>query len=351
MAITTLDGALAGMQPPREFCKAVTGTLVTGRWHSTTVLAGQPPAMVFPVNKAITSSSVANPTLITCSGHGMATSGTFLVSISGHTGSTPALDGVYTATYNDANSFTIPVNVSGGGGATGVACCIDPLSGSQIAGLTGKIATNAMAGSIPFTNPGSGNSYLARFQGQTLIAGTLLLCDLLWFNGGISATKTTIQSFTNSVQIPARDRDGTNTGYEVYPAALVTSAMGASAPTITVGFNDTLGNAQTGTNIFANANSAIAGTMFPISLPAGCLGVQKATSLTFSGTATSGTMNVILYRVLARLEINTNNLNNAIDAITSGFPKIHNDSCLFVAFIPATTTTGNITGQVVWTQG
>ena len=31
MAITTLDGALAGMKPPHTFAKAPTGTIVAGR--------------------------------------------------------------------------------------------------------------------------------------------------------------------------------------------------------------------------------------------------------------------------------------------------------------------------------
>ena len=44
MAITTVDGALAGMQWPRFFAKAVTGTMVAGRPWSTWALAGNPGA-------------------------------------------------------------------------------------------------------------------------------------------------------------------------------------------------------------------------------------------------------------------------------------------------------------------
>ena len=44
MPITTLDGALAGMQPLRPFAKAVTPTLVAGRPHSLWYLAGSPGA-------------------------------------------------------------------------------------------------------------------------------------------------------------------------------------------------------------------------------------------------------------------------------------------------------------------
>lgn len=48
MAITTIDGVLAGMQPGREFMKAVTPTLVAGRPHSLFYLAGNPGAADAP---------------------------------------------------------------------------------------------------------------------------------------------------------------------------------------------------------------------------------------------------------------------------------------------------------------
>lgn len=61
----------------------------------------------------ITSSSVANPTVITATAHGLVTGDS--VEIAGHTGSTPALDGDYTVTVLDDETFTVPVNVSVGG--------------------------------------------------------------------------------------------------------------------------------------------------------------------------------------------------------------------------------------------
>lgn len=62
----------------------------------------------------ITSSSVANPTVITtATPHGRTTGDT--VEISGHSGSTPAIDGNYVVTVTGASTFTIPVNVTVGG--------------------------------------------------------------------------------------------------------------------------------------------------------------------------------------------------------------------------------------------
>jgi len=62
---------------------------------------------------AITSSSVANPSSILTAAHKFVTNDT--VTILGHTGSTPAIDGDRVATFVDTTHFTIPINVTGGG--------------------------------------------------------------------------------------------------------------------------------------------------------------------------------------------------------------------------------------------
>lgn len=63
----------------------------------------------------ITSSSAANPSVITCAAAHNLPAGTSSVVIAGHTGSTPAISGTYTATKIDATTFSIPVNCSSGG--------------------------------------------------------------------------------------------------------------------------------------------------------------------------------------------------------------------------------------------
>ncbi|MCU0250216.1 MAG: hypothetical protein MUE61_08415 [Vicinamibacterales bacterium] len=68
----------------------------------------------FGATGSITSSSVANPTVITTgAAHGLTTGDS--VVIAGHTGSTPSINGTYTATVTGTSTFTIPVNVSVGG--------------------------------------------------------------------------------------------------------------------------------------------------------------------------------------------------------------------------------------------
>jgi hypothetical protein len=266
--ITTLDGALAGMQYPREFIKAVTGTLVAGRPHSLFYLAGMPGAAVAP---------------------------------------TPGLVGAALTTY---------------------------------------------AGQIPFTNPASGeNTYLARLQAMATQAGSLLLCDRLWHNSGITITSTSEQAFTNSVQIPARDALGTNAGEQVLAAVEVSGVTGSGTPTLTLKYTNQGGTQdKTATNVVNTVASSIAGTFYPIGLAAGDRGIQKAQSIQLSATWNSGTIHVVLYRIIARLELLAQ-IPNALDAITSGFPRLYDNSVPFLVFIPNTTTTSNISGHAIFTQG
>lgn len=267
MAITTLDGAIAGMQYPRIFSKAVTGTMVAGRPHSLFYLAGMPGAAVAP---------------------------------------TPGTAGAALTSY---------------------------------------------AGQIPFSNPGAGNTYLARFQGQATIAGTLVLADRLWHNSGITVTTTTAQTI-NSVAWPARDVNASTNGYGVRIGLEVSTATGAGAATPTISYTDESGNAgSTGAMEVTYAASSIAGTFYPFTLAAGDTGVRSIQSVTLSVSMTSGTIHLVAYRELARLELTAANVANAIDAITSGFPRLYDNTVPFIFFIPSTTTTSNISGHVIYTQG
>lgn len=267
MALTTADLVLAGSQQPRDFAKAVTGTMVAGRPHSLFYLAGRP-----------------GP------------------------GAAPA------------------------------------------AGIGGENLTTAV-GQLPFTNPVSGETRLNGFTAQATQAGTLLLCDRIWQNSGIDVTSTAEQTFTGSAQIAARDQDGTNAGVGVFAAVEVVTAVGAGTPTLTLKYTDQSGNAgATGTNVVATVASSIAGTFYEIGLAAGDTGIRKAESLTLSATWTSGTITVVLYRVLARLPLLAQ-IPNSVDALTSGFPNLYDNTVPFLVFIPNTTTTSNISGSVSWSQG
>lgn len=270
MAITTLDGVIGGMQPPRYFAKAATATLVAGRPASLWSLGGNP----------------------------------------------------------GAGSFDTTLN-----------------------GVTLSSTSTVPSGAIYHADPVSGNSYLARLQANATQSGTLLLLDRLWHNGGYTITSTSAQNSTTPTW-PARDANGSTNGDGVLLACEISAATGAGTPTITVSYTNSSGTAsRSATNIIATvATSAIGATYF-IGLQAGDTGVRSMQSVTLSATWTSGTMNMVAYRVIASLEIAGAFIPNAIDAVTGGFPRLYNGTVPWLVFIPNTTTATNVQGSYVEAQG
>lgn len=230
-----------------------------------------------------------------------------------------------------------------------------PGAGSYDTTLNGVTlsSTSAMVnGQIPFTDPVSGNSYLSRFSGFVAgSGGTLILADRIWHNGGFTITSTSAQSITSPTW-PARDADGTTNGNGILLGLEVSSATGAGTPTVTISYTNESGTpGRTATNVDATAASSVAGSFFRIGLQAGDKGVRSIQSLTLSATWTSGTMNLVAYRPLAMIEISGSGAANAIDAVTSGMPKLYNGSVPYPIFIAATAGSSIFTGCMSVTQG
>lgn len=278
MAITTLDGVIAGMRPPVQIAKAVTATLVAGRPASLWSLGGTP----------------------------------------------------------GAGSFDSTIN-----GAT--------LSSSSV----------VPNGALRHTDPASGNSYLARLQASATQGGVLLLLDRLWQNQLTSMTATTPQYIVSPTwpsRCPTSGTDDTpsSNGLGVMLALEISVATGAGTPTITVTYlNETGAGSPTSvaTNIIPTVASSAIGATYFLSLAPGDLGVRSVQSVTLSGTWTQGTGNLVAYRLLAALELTGAFLPNAIDALTSGMPRLYNGVVPWLVFVPNTTTASNVFGSYVETQG
>lgn len=269
MAITSLDGIVAGGQPPVAWAKNVTATLVAGRPTSLFALAGTP-------------------------GPGTA-----------NTGLTGA---------NYVSSSTVPNGI------------------------------------IYHADPGSGNSYLARFVGQATQTGTLLLCDRLWDCGPATAS-TSSQTITQPT-LPARDANGATAGLGVQLAIEVVAATPSTAAVVSVGYTNSAGTAsRTGAFIDTPTAANAIGNFYRIGMQAGDQGVQSVQSVQFTTDWASGTIALVAYRVLATLEIPVSNTGNAIDALTGGFPQLYNGVCPFLVFIPSATTASNLSGSYIETQG
>ena len=217
-------------------------------------------------------------------------------------------------------------------------------------GLSGDALTS-YAGQLPI--PGaSGNTHLGRFSGvSSAQAGMLLLCDRLWHNSGFTITSTGAQT-VNSVAWPARDRNGAVDGVGVQLGVEISGATGSGTPTITLAYTNSGGTgSRSATNSVPTVASSAVGSFYPIGLQAGDVGVQSVQTLTLSATWTSGTMHLVAYRVIATLELPAAGIPNAIDIVTSGMPRLYDNTVPFLIFVPQTTSTTMLTGSVVYTQG
>ena len=217
-------------------------------------------------------------------------------------------------------------------------------------GIAGAALTT-YPGQIPFSNPVAGNSYLARFVGQATVAGRLLLCDRLWHNSGMSITATTAQTI-NSVAWPARSADGTVNGVGIQIGVEVSTILGAGAPIHSISYTNQAGTSgKTGTGIITGITLSAVGAFYMIGLAAGDTGVRSIQTYTRSVSSVTGVEHLVAFRILASLDLTLANTPNSIDAISSGFPRLFDNTVLFLLFIPAAVSASVISGQVVITQG
>jgi hypothetical protein len=220
---------------------------------------------------------------------------------------------------------------------------------ANAAGVNGAAVAGPVNGQLSRTNPGAGNAYLARLAVNASTAGTLWLIDRLWNNSGLTVTSTAAQAITPAT-LPARDGAGGTNGANVMAAIEWSATGGAGVPTVTLTYTDQDGNAgNTGT--FTGVATPPVGTFEIFTLAAGDTGIRAPTSFIQSATRTSGTMHLVLFRVLAQVEVTAANIGNAVDALTAGMPRLYNDTVPQLVWFPSATTATNFMGQYIETQG
>lgn len=234
-----------------------------------------------------------------------------------------------------------------------------PSSGLLSTAIGGTALTSTASqrqGQIYHSNPGSGNAYLARFQGTALQGGLLILADRL-LDVGVTSTGPVLLSVNtastvNSTGILARDNNGSSAGVGVLLGFEVTTVLSGGGGTISASYTNSTGTAaHTATTLSTIAAAAPVGSFFFTGLASGDIGVQSIQTMTLSTAFTSGAISAVLYRPMAALEISAAGIPNAIDALTSGFPQMYNGSVPFLIFVPNTTTATTIVGSLVETQG
>lgn len=225
------------------------------------------------------------------------------------------------------------------------------LGGATILG-----SSSTLGGTIPFVNPGSGNSYLAKLSvmSNTGVAG-IGFFDLLWYNTGITVTTTTGQT-VSSVTLPARDATGTVNGAGVsawlYCAVATTNGSAITGTTITYTNSGGTGS-RTGTIGLAGwPATATAGTFIPFRLAAGDVGIKSVQTLTLATSYVTGTINLMLVREIAFVALaGVAGSGQMLDWAQCGFPQLYNDTALSFYAVPSGTSCGVLFGDVAFAQG
>ncbi|HEV2235046.1 MAG TPA: hypothetical protein VGR57_00160, partial [Ktedonobacterales bacterium] len=194
----------------------------------------------------------------------------------------------------------------------------------------GAVPTSATTGAVSFTNPTSGNSYLARLFATSSVAGTLILYDRLVHTSTLSGTVTTAQTVA-SVALTRPDANGVNAELfmEVY------TALGATSTTITGSYTNQAGTAGHTTTAATIPSNAPAGFLLPMPLAAGDTGIQTVASVTLAAsTLTAGNFGVTIARRIAEFAIPAvQQPYPPQDPFWAGLPQIYNSACIFGVFV------------------
>lgn len=239
-------------------------------------------------------------------------------------------------------------------------CAGIPCSGSAAPTTAGGVVLSTSSaqvnGAIYHTDPAA-NSYLARLVAKVSEPGQLLLCDRLLHCGGttagaaISATVTTAQT-VNTIALPARDANGATLGVGVNVAVECAATMGAGSGTASINYTNSAGTTgRVSQNVVGWQSASAQGQFYWMALSQGDQGVRSVQTLTLSASLTSGTLNLVFFRIIAALDLTVAYQPNSLDALTGGFPQLFNGSTMFFVFVPQVAGPGLIIGALTETQG
>lgn len=218
-------------------------------------------------------------------------------------------------------------------------------------GLAGAALTT-YGGQIPFTNPGSGNSYLARLSATSTLGGQLIVYDRLWHNSGFTVTTTTAQTVTSAAW-PARDSAGSTNGAGVMVGIEVSTATtnaGAIA-NMTMSYTNQSGTAGQTATMTSFPATAVAGTFVPFHLAAGDTGVRAIASLTLGTSLVTGTVHLVAYREIGDITVVAVANGGSQDAFGTGLVRLYDNTVPFLLWLPSATTAVTVQGSFTVTQG
>jgi len=218
-------------------------------------------------------------------------------------------------------------------------------SGLVSTATNGAVYTSASAGAMPFTNPTSGNTYLAGMKWPFGTGNTTTLVDFLW-SKSVARGDITPQAI-NSVAFPPRDINGTTNGDGVFIAIAVKGINIVGTLTAQISYTNQAGTAGRIGNSMWNGLQGGSFNMF--SLESGDTGVRSVQTVTLGSALTDDDPALIAFRPIATIAPLLTKTNEPRgDAFSLGMPQIYNDSYLTFIYHGGA---GTILGTVEFAQG
>lgn len=223
-----------------------------------------------------------------------------------------------------------------------------------VAPSTPAVPTNATAGSLG--QPDSTTSVLravgwSRYQAGG--ASTLLLCDRLSHQGGLSGTVTSEQ--TTNFDTAALTRETSGVG--VMMALEVYTAVGTTATTVSARYTNSgnTGSRNSPGRTFGGTNFREATQFLPLPLLGADLGVKSVQGVTvLASTGTAGNFGITLFKpLMAWAVLSTIGMSNARNFVldyAQKCPQIVNGCCPFFVIANRDTTIGSFAGSMLFTE-
>lgn len=227
-----------------------------------------------------------------------------------------------------------------------------PFAGA--APTTAAAPTRATTGALGQQNAGTTQLWPVAFDGVSLAGGvgqqsSLILCDRLSHQGGLSGIVTTAQ--TTNLPTAALTRyttgDGVWLGVEIY------TAVGATGTTITASYTNQAGTAGRTTRavVFGGTGFNNLSRMILLPLADGDTGVQSVQSVTvLATTGTAGAFGVTLFKPLLVLPVGAGAETFKRHVLNNGFMplvEVLDDACLFWVTVVSSGLATNLTGDLL----
>lgn len=216
-------------------------------------------------------------------------------------------------------------------------------------------AGDAIGGMFDFSNPASGNAYLAKMNvGVGLAIVGIILYDLLWYQSGIVVTTVGAQAI-NSVAWPSRcppTPDTNGAGIEILLHAQVATTNAGIISNTTLDYTNQAGTAgRTGTLLPSWPVTGVAGLIVPFGMQGNDTGVRSIQNITLGTSYVAGTINLMAVRRIAEVGLPAAQTGVNVDAFGLGMPQLFNGSALYLANLINTTSAGENVGTISLAHG